>query len=74
MLFALSLVHKDIVRLVLVFLMVCGFKVIFLGIASLKIELFFQVDIGHIGAKLDHVIPKLLLFLVSLLDAADGHI
>lgn len=41
MLFALSLVHEDIVRLVLVFLMVGGFKVILLSIVFLKVELFF---------------------------------
>ncbi len=71
---ALSLIHKDMVRLVLVLLMVGGFKVILLGIVPLKIKLFLQVDIGDIGTELDYIIPKLLLFLVGLLDATDSHI
>jgi hypothetical protein len=74
MFFALSLIHKDIVRLVLVFLMVGGFKVIFLCIVFLKIKLFFQVNIRDAGTKLDNIIPKLFFFLVSLFDATDGHI
>lgn len=74
MFFALSFVHEDIIRLVLVFLMVSSFKVIFLSIVFLKVELFFEVDIGHIGTKLDNIVPKLFLFLVSLLDFAYGHI
>jgi hypothetical protein len=71
---AFSLIHKDMIRLVLVLLVISSFEQIFFSIATLQVELFLEFDVIDIGTQLDHIVPKLLLLLVGLLYEPDSHI
>lgn len=74
LLLLLSLVHQGVVGFMLALLVVDCLEVAILSISLLHVELFLEIEVHDARVHLDHIVPKLLLLTVGLLDLSYGHV